>query len=196
MATRSEQHRFYIVKAKLQVPTAEYRKLSDEELLHRFVHRNDHAPMHILFERYGHLVFGACFNYLKDADKAGNATRELFIRLFENAQDHQAQNVKDWLLEAAKTHCSEKKTGNMVPQTGSISDMDAHAFSNMQEEQLTRQIQTLIGRLSCERKICVELFYLQKLTYEEIAAQTGYSRRDVKMHLQKGLQDLTLNLKT
>jgi len=184
------------VKTKPQVATAEYRKLSDEELLHRFVHRNDHAPLHILFERYGHLIFGACMNYLKDATKARNATREIFISLFENLQDHQERNVKAWLLESAKTYSIEKKSAYLSGLTATFSDIDARAFSNMQEEQWMKQIEMLIRTLSHERRICVELFYQQKLTYREIAARTGYSLRDVKRHLQNGLQELRLNLKT
>lgn len=51
-----------------------------------------------------------------------------------------------------------------------------------------------MNQLSPEQKICVELFYLQKKSYQEIADQTGYSLLQVKSYIQNGKRNLKLLL--
>jgi RNA polymerase sigma-70 factor (ECF subfamily) len=44
--------------------------------------------------------------------------------------------------------------------------------------------------LAEEQRICVEQFYLQEKSYEEIEKATGYSYNQVKSYIQNGKRNL------
>ena len=44
------------------------------------------------------------------------------------------------------------------------------------------------------QKICVELFYLEEKSYQEIVDQTGYSMLEVKSFIQNGKRNLKIML--
>jgi RNA polymerase sigma-70 factor (ECF subfamily) len=44
--------------------------------------------------------------------------------------------------------------------------------------------------LNKEQKKCIELFYLQKKSYIQIVALTGYTLMQVKSHIQNGKRNL------
>jgi RNA polymerase sigma-70 factor (ECF subfamily) len=53
-------------------------------------------------------------------------------------------------------------------------------------------IESSINELNEEQKSCVILFYLQKKSYNEIAATTGYSVMQVKSNIQNGKRNLKI----
>jgi RNA polymerase sigma-70 factor (ECF subfamily) len=48
--------------------------------------------------------------------------------------------------------------------------------------------------LNHEQKLCVTLFYLDKKSYTDIAAETGFTMMQVKSHIQNGKRNLRLLL--
>ena len=51
-----------------------------------------------------------------------------------------------------------------------------------------------LKELNAEQQLCVTLFYLQKRSYTEIAAETGFSMMQVKSNIQNGKRNLKLLL--
>jgi RNA polymerase sigma-70 factor (ECF subfamily) len=49
-----------------------------------------------------------------------------------------------------------------------------------------------IKQLNPEQQQCINLFYLEKKTYAEVAEITGYTMLQVKSHLQNGKRNLKL----
>ena len=49
-------------------------------------------------------------------------------------------------------------------------------------------------QLNEEQQLCVTLFYLQKKSYQEVAAQTGYNVMQVKSHIQNGKRNLKIQM--
>jgi len=189
------------VKTKLQVSQADYRKLSDEELLHRFIHRNDHLSIHFLFDRYGHLVLGVCKKYLKDSEAAKEATQQIFIKLLEDVHKYQIAQLKPWLFQVTKNHCLmlQKKAVAVVNNefiTNESQEQEDTLSRFLEEEKIQTQLEVAITALDKEQRICIELFYQQKMTCAEIAEKTKYSLKDVKTHLQKGKSNLKIKLDT
>lgn len=70
--------------------------------------------------------------------------------------------------------------------------------SIIEKEQLHIKDNTLsileasLSELNTEQKTCVTLFYLQKKSYHEIAAITGYNLLQVKSHIQNGKRNLKI----
>jgi RNA polymerase sigma-70 factor (ECF subfamily) len=62
----------------------------------------------------------------------------------------------------------------------------------LRRENLLQQLETAMKNLSAEQKQCVSLFYFQKKSYQEIAAETGFSLLQVKSYIQNGKRNLRL----
>jgi RNA polymerase sigma-70 factor (ECF subfamily) len=57
------------------------------------------------------------------------------------------------------------------------------------EEKLVALEQAIL-QLNQKQRLCVELFYLKLMSYEDISAKTGYSINEVKSYLQNGKRNL------
>jgi len=93
------------VKTKQQSPLSGYRKLSDEELVYRYVHRREQAAVFRLYDKYGHLVYAVCRRYFIDPAAAGAAVRHIFLRVPEELRQEHAAGLKRWLLALTERHC-------------------------------------------------------------------------------------------
>ena len=62
----------------------------------------------------------------------------------------------------------------------------------LKKENLLQQLETAMRDLSREQKQCISMFYLQKKSYQEIAAETGYSLLQVKSYIQNGKRNLRI----
>ena len=64
----------------------------------------------------------------------------------------------------------------------------------IEEEKLFDRLEAAVSELGTEQRVCIELFYLQKLSYAEIAAKTGYGMLQVKSAIQNGKRNLKIKL--
>lgn len=185
---------------KHQLLLSEYKKLSDEELIHRFVHRGEQLVMNAIFERYGHLVFGVCHKYLKDTDAAKDAMQQVFIKLIDDLPRFEIKNFKGWLLQVTRNHCLMELRKNK-PEIyhdntwqNIIVESDENWHHKIEEEHLYEQLEQAIEMLNPEQKKCVQYFYLEKMTYAEIAAKTNFTLQEVKTYLQNGKRNLKIKM--
>lgn len=179
----------------------EYKKLPDEELIFRYVHRDEEAAINCLFERYGHLVFGVCLKYLKDTEAAKDATQQIFIKLLDDLKRFKIETFKPWLYRVAKNFCfmQLRKTVPVVNNeliTNADADMEFEDdwHQKIEKEQMLDRLEVAVTELNEEQRICIDLFYLQKKTYREIAVQTGYTMLQVKSAIQNGKRNLKFKL--
>jgi len=175
---------------KIQITLAEYRKLSDEELVHRFVHRNEPETIHVLFERYGHLVLGVCNKHLSDTAEAVAATQKIFLRLLDDLKRFKIENFKEWLFKDATDYCIQKK-GLKKGEVKPIVEAGLQFSETPWSEQ---QVKAALAELPEAERSCLDLFYMKKMTYEEIAAAKQVTTTKVKETLQKGRQELLLKI--
>lgn len=187
------------MKTQLQVPSFEYRKLSDEELIHRFAFRQDKNAANYLFERYGHLVFGTCLKYFKDKDTSQDHTQQIFIKLLDDLPRFHIDNFKAWLAQVTRNHClmqvrkvNREADADFLQLADVETDNDLH--HKLEQEHLFEHLEQTLKELNKEQLECIELFYLKKLTYTEIIAQTNYTFKEVKSHLQNGKRNLKIKM--
>jgi RNA polymerase sigma-70 factor (ECF subfamily) len=172
--------------------------LSDLELVSRYKKTLDKLYVGELFKRYSHLVLGLCINYFKDKDDAKDASAQIFEKLLEELLKREVENFKVWLCFVSRNHCisalRKRKT-----EKGRQKDYESgqETFVEMEEplrhnhkELKLQQLEEALKQLGDEQRICVELFYLQEKSYQEIAAATGYHLNEVKSFLQNGKRNL------
>lgn len=175
--------------------------LSDTELLARYRHSGDQAVLGILYERYGHLVFGVCMKYLENREDSRDATTDIFVKLISELKKHDIDNFKSWLYSVAKNHClmkfrkdkrrMENRPELLVELTNVMEwDTNMHLESGENTESRLVTMEDAILQLPEEQRLCIELFYLREKSYREVVEQTGFDYKQVKSFIQNGKRNL------
>lgn len=72
-------------------------------------------------------------------------------------------------------------------------ELDKHDLH--EKDSLLQKMQTALQQLNPDQRQCVNLFYLQKKSYAEVAEITGFTMLQVKSHIQNGKRNLKLLMK-
>lgn len=174
--------------------------LTDQELLEQFHLDGDNKWLGLLLQRYTLLLLGVCMKYLKDEEEAKDAVQQVFEKCLKELQKYKVDYFKSWIYMVAKNHCLMKlrdKGKAPVPVTEKMISTPAdesNVADYIQKEELLNKLSASIPLLGQEQRSCIELFYLQKKSYHEIAASTGYTLMQVKSHIQNGKRNLKMLL--
>lgn len=177
---------------------------SDAILLDLYRKSKDTKWLGILFERYSLLVFGVCMKYLKQVNDAQDATQQVFEKAFSEIRKYEVAYFKSWIYSIAKNHCLMQLRGkghqpvlfetfpeDMLERTDS--QVTVLQNENWLEQQ-SAELNLALQEINHDQKICIELFYFQKLSYKEIEQKTGYTFQQVKSHIQNGKRNLRIIL--
>jgi len=176
---------------------------TDEELLQLF-HRNGSLDtLGILYSRYMHLVYGVSLRYLANREDAKDSVMQIFEKLILDLPGQEVRNFKSWLYVLTKNFClmqirSQKSAGGKlegykIEQEFMESEAEMHPLDR-EEPSVEDALKDCIELLKHEQKQCIELFYYQKLCYQEIAEKLDLSEKKVKSYLQNGKRNLKICL--
>lgn len=180
------------MKTAVQTPASDYKRLTDEELLYRYVHRHENVAVNYLFDRYAHLVFGICMKHFADATKATEATNDIFISLVDDLGKYNIEQFKPWFFQYVKKY-SMLKANNSIQVADNKVVLDTNMeFDNqpMPDAVVTISLEKEIRSLANDERACMEMFYLKNMNYEQIAMKTNRSQIEVKHLLQEGKKHL------
>ena len=174
------------------------RKLSDEDIISLYKEKQWTSCIDELYQRYAHMVFGVCMKYVKQIENAEDLTLSLFASLTEKLLQHQVQHFKSWLYVSARNSSlmflrANKKNVELKDDV-LYDDGDQRLDEKLEKDELIESLIMVFEELKQEQRICIQLFYLQKKSYEEVANITSYSMKEVKSHLQNGRRNLKLLL--
>jgi RNA polymerase sigma factor (sigma-70 family) len=175
----------------------------DLRLIAEYKQTNNIAIVAELYSRHTHLIFGVCMKYLKNEDEAQDASMQIFEKLVLDLKKHEIQQFKAWLHMVCKNFClmqirsgasKLKRTKEMVKDIASFMELDAelHLSSENTKEMQLIFMEECIKGLNKEQKLCVELFFLQEKSYQEVTELTEYSMNNVKSYIQNGKRNLKI----
>lgn len=180
-------------------------KLSDTELIEKYRTSGDKHYVGVLYKRYTHLVFGSCMKYFKNHDDSEDAVVMIFEKMMSDLLRHEVTHFKSWLYQVTRNHCLmelrkritrdknfrdfEKDAQNFV-ETENNPHLDSEREVKVQREETYDALEKAIEELKPEQKECIDLFYLQEMSYKEIADKTCFSLKEVKSHIQNGKRNL------
>ncbi len=177
---------------------------SDATLLDLYKKDKDTKWIGYLFERYTLLVFGVCMKYLKQVNDAKDATQQVFEKAFGEVNKYEVTYFKSWIYSIARNHClmQLRSKGHQIVFMESLpEDLEGNSTTmepfDSKENHLNEKVENLsaaIQHLNQEQKLCIDLFYLQKLSYREIEEKTGFSFQQVKSYIQNGKRNLRIYL--
>lgn len=174
-----------------------HKHLTDEELLMAYRKSDDNQWLGYLLQRYTGLLLGVAMKYLKDQEQSEDAVQQVFLKALTHLPKEEILNFKGWLYILIRNHCLQQLrdkhayTGDAALGTIAITDQ---AEDLKHHEYTLQQMEASIPLLNLEQRTTITLFYLQKQSYEQIIAQTGYTFMQVKSHIQNGKRNLKIIL--
>lgn len=169
---------------------------TDEELLTLFYADKNNYWIGILLERYMLLMLGVCLKYLKDVEKAKDATQQVCAQIIANLERHKVQHFRAWLLIVTRNYCLMQYRKKNVKHNVAFADNVVIEDAQINKEERWLKEVTLdiikesMSALSDAQRTCIDLFYLQEKSYREIMAFTGFDFKQVKTHIQNGKRNL------
>ncbi|MDD3036693.1 sigma-70 family RNA polymerase sigma factor [Bacteroides sp.] len=177
-------------------------KLSDEELLTSYTKSGNTEYFGELYNRYIPLVYGLSLKYLRDEDNAQEAVMQLFEDLIPKISNYDIKAFRPWLYRVAKNHCLQllRKGNKEIPLDYTINIMESDEFLHLlseedhPEEQL-KALHNCLEKLPDEQRTSITRFFLEEMSYADIAEQTGLTLSNVKSYIQNGKRNLKICIK-
>jgi RNA polymerase sigma factor (sigma-70 family) len=176
--------------------------LNDDELVKAYFTSGNKSLMGHLFEKHVVNVYGACLFYFNDKEQAKDAVMQIFEKMITELRKTQVQNFKAWLSFVVRNYCiselRKNKVRHFVPETYLDFEMseasleEEERIASVEEDKMLAYMKEMLPRLKENQKICLELFYIKDLSYQEISEQTGYGIGEVKSYIQNGKRKLKL----
>jgi RNA polymerase sigma factor (sigma-70 family) len=187
------------VRTNFIVKADKYKHISDQQLLENFYADQDNEWLGILLPRYTLLLLGVCMKYLKNEEEAKDCVQHIFLKAITELKKYRVDYFKSWIYMVAKNHCLMKirdRQGKMPVELTerymSAKEEETDPQSLLQNDHTIELMAEALKELSAEQQQCVILFYLQKKSYQEISAETGYTMMQVKSYIQNGKRNLRL----
>lgn len=175
---------------------------TDEELIRQYQLTGDSAYIGELYQRYTHLVYGMCLKYFKDEEDSKDAVMQIFEKLLQVLKTQEVTKFQHWLHVLVRNYClmelRKRKAYDTTPLEP-LSESNPAVLHMPQDDHLPleeqlQQLEKGLSQIPEAQKICIDLFYLQKKCYQEIADLTGYDLNKVKSSIQNGKRNLKIYL--
>lgn len=173
--------------------------LSDPDIISNYKKHGDPDMLAPLFDRYIHLVFGVCLKYLKNKEDAKDAAMEVMESLITKLLKHEISNFPSWLHTVSRNHCLMKirnrkeiiiNKNERIVNEQKFMESEDELHQKIEEETQLVDMERAISTLAPEQRKCIEMFYLEKKSYNEITEETGYDLKKVKSYIQNGKRNL------
>lgn len=171
---------------------------SDEELLLLYRLHGDPEYFGQLYNRYIPLVYGLCLKYLRQEEQARDAVMQLYEDLALKINNHEIKVFRVWLYSVAKNHCLQilKKQNREIFVDFSESFMESdpicHLFEKEDDEDRYEALEKCLEKLPEPQKISISKFFMEEMSYADIAEDTGYRVKSVKSYIQNGKRNLKI----
>lgn len=175
---------------------------SDEELLRHYKQSGNKDLFADLFKKHVSVVYGTCLFYLQDKDEAQDATMQLFEKLMLDINNREIDNFKGWLSFVVRNHCisiirKNKSQNKNIKSYYEFEYEDANyeteeKINSVSDDVMLENMKQCLPKLKENQRLCVELFYLNDKSYQDIANQTGFTMNEIKSYIQNGKRNLKL----
>jgi RNA polymerase sigma-70 factor (ECF subfamily) len=175
---------------------------ADEDIAREYYIKGNKNLVGDLFVKHVKTVFGVCLFYFKDKAQAKDVVMQIFEKLLTELKKTEVKNFKAWLSFVVRNYCiSElRKTKNKYFVSENYLDFEINTTTLLEEEKIESVNDDLLLQFMNEslpllkenQKRCVELFYLQNQSYQQICDVTHFSLNEVKSYIQNGKRNLKL----
>jgi RNA polymerase sigma-70 factor (ECF subfamily) len=169
--------------------------LKDEDLITKYRFSHDNTYLGELYLRYLPYVYGVALNQLKSQTEAEELSMTVFNKISSDLKRIEVRQFSDWLYKLVLDLCNievRKKTAGKGESKQilieELSDEKNDLYINTEDgvKLDSNSLRLAINTLNESQKICIDLFYIQNRSYQEVAETTGYTINQVKTNIQNG----------
>jgi RNA polymerase sigma factor (sigma-70 family) len=173
--------------------------MTDQELLDHYYSDGNTRWLGLLLSRYTLLLFGVSMKYLKNEEEAKDAVQFVFLKALTEIPKYKVTYFKSWIYMIAKNHClmllrNKGLVKSLEDHHHLLKDEGQDLITLAEKESMLARMDEAVNELNHEQRTCINMFYLQKLSYQEIAENTGYTLLQVKSYIQNGKRNLKITL--
>ncbi len=173
----------------------------DDEGLVRRAQQGDQAAFAGLVARHQRYVYNLAYRLLRDAQQAEDLTQEAFLRAWRGLGNFRGQaRFTTWLYRIVTNLCYTHLK-NLRRELVADDDLETLAMPSAQEPPAAIEaaeqrafLHRQIAALPAKYRLVITLFYLQELSYQEIAQVLDLPLGTVKTHLFRARERLQQQL--
>ena len=169
--------------------------LKDEDLITKYRFSHDNTYLGELYLRYLPYVYGVALNQLKSQTEAEELSMTVFNKISSDLKRIEVRQFSEWLYKLVLDLCHievRKKTAGKGESKQilieELSDEKNDLYINTEDGAKldANSLRLAINTLNESQKVCIDLFYIQNRSYQEVAEMTGYTINQVKTNIQNG----------
>lgn len=182
--------------------------LSDTELVHRCLSKQDQNAFCILVNRYRNDIYRIVYHFLKNSDDSFDAMQEIFIKAYSSLpQLLDKAKFKPWLVKIAVNQALDSyRQRNAEPIVAELNDGTEHetdysvcSWKNnprkiSEIKEINQRISEAVLNLSKRQQMAFILRYFNEMQISEIAETLSCSEGTVKANLHHALNHLRKEL--
>ena len=172
----------------------------DQRMLSQYSTTGDQLWLARLFNKYEHLIYGICLKYTGNPDWSKDLKSQIYEKLVLKAKDLESSQFKTWLYTLSKNLCLDelRKEKRKVSALDKFREYQLYInpvvdfgeeerlIIKQDKERIASLMKDAEKLLSEQQRICMKLFYLNRISYLQIGKETGMDVDQVKSHLQNG----------
>jgi RNA polymerase sigma-70 factor (ECF subfamily) len=138
-----------------------------------------------LYRRYGPMVLRRCHRLLGRMDEAEDAMQDVFVAALERADDLHGTYPSSLLWRMATNHCLNRIRARRVRREESGDDV-LHSIAALDDNEFENRniLDRLFGRTAESTRVMAVLHWVDGMTHEEVARETGLSVSGVRKRLR------------
>lgn len=175
--------------------------LDEDVMLINAIRKKDKKVFEAFYKRYYKQLFSTAYQYVGQAEAAEEIVHDLFINIWNKADQLNIQySIKSYLFRAivnsSLNFIKKEKMDSLKRLAWQASHEEQNTFTETEEaeEMLLKNLEEALVLLPEKCKQVMYLSRFGKLKQQEIAEQMGISLKTVKNHLTYGFQKLRNHL--
>lgn len=172
--------------------TATHKKLTDEEVIDKYLATQSSVYFSLLYDRYITKVYSKCISLLKNEAKAQDAAQEIFIKIFTNlGKFNKKSKFSTWVYSITYNFCidvirKQKKKNKLFSDEENegkeiIEEIDDKVLLEMELERL----KVVLDLLSVDDKSVLIMKYKEGLSIRDISEVFGKTESAIKMKIKR-----------
>lgn len=161
----------------------------DEDVQQQLRGRRYAEAFELLLDRYQEKVFRLAISILNNAERAEEATQDVFLKLWRALPAYNGRAAPStWLYTIARNTCLSAVRSNTYRRTLPL----AEAETPRQPENISThaEITELVDRLPEAQRQVIKLYYFEDRNVSEVARMLDLSEAAVKSHLHRARRSL------
>jgi RNA polymerase sigma-70 factor (ECF subfamily) len=154
------------------------------------------AAFAALYRRSRRAVFAVCLHFLRDPAWAEDACHDAFVQAYERFATLRGEQFTPWVRRIAARQClnllRHRAVGRRLAAEAAGEAVGPSGHGAVAARQELELASALLGTLSPEQRRVFLLRHVEEMTYEEIAAATGYDAGRVRSYLQNARRNFRL----